>query len=313
MTISTTSIIATDVEFTNYIGKGNFLGAYPDALAAYSLRKIGTRYVGPLVRIRRSSDNLEQDFYERYGSVNIDEVKAFAGAGGSAFVSVWYDQSGNGNHAFQPVAASQPVVIRTGTVILFNSKNALMFDGVDDCLQLPENVARQFNDGVTDFSVFSAVIPRQVAQSFTALSLAARDSETANYNDMILFQMNAAYSGGDRKSVGALLRKATPTSFTDITAIGNGSPANNVPVFCGVTRDAGVLTLNDATTTATKAGMTTDALNLSLATIGATRRGVNGNVEVGNANSKIAELIIYKKSYQAKIAAIISSMINYYV
>lgn len=313
MNISTTSIIAPGVEFTNYIGKGNFLGAYPDALAAYSLRKIGTRYVGPLVRIRRSSDNLEQDFYERYGSVNIDEIKAFAGSGGSASVSVWYDQSGNGNHAFQPVAASQPVVIRTGTVILFNSKNALMFDGVDDCLQLPENVARQFNDGVTDFSVFSATIPREVAQSFTVLSLAARDSETANYNDMILFQMNAAYSGGDRKSVGALLRKATLTSFTDTTAIGNGSPANNVPVFCGVTRDAGVLTLNDATTTATKASMITDALNLSLATIGATRRGVNGSVETANANSKIAELIIYKKSYQAQIADIISNMAAYYI
>jgi|GEM_PF-7097726 len=265
MTISTTSIIAPDVEFTNYIGKGNFLGAYPDALAAYSLRKIGTNYVGPLVRIRRSSDNLEQDFYERYGSVNIDEIKAFAGSGGSASVAVWYDQSGNGNHAFQPVADSQPVVIRTGTVILFNSKNALMFDGVDDCLQLPQNIARQFNDGASDFSVFSAVIPRQVAQSFTTLSLAARDSETANYNDMMLFQVNAAYSGGDRKSVGTLFRKATASSFTDITAIGNGSPANNVPVFWGATREGGTLTLNDAATTATKASMTTDALNLSLA------------------------------------------------
>lgn len=313
MTISTTSIIAPDVKFDNYIGKGNFLGAYPEALAAYSLRKIGTRYVGPLVRIRRSSDNLEQDFFERYGSVNIDELKAFTGTGGSAFVSVWYDQSGNGNHAFQPVADNQPVVIRTGTVILFNSKNALMFDGVNDCLQVPENVARQFNDGVTDFSVFSATIPRQVAQSFTALSLAARDSETANYNDMVLFQVNAAYSGGDRKSTGVLLRKATASSFTDATATGNGSPANNVPVFCGVARDAGVLTLNDAMTAATKAGMTTDALNLSLATIGATRRGVNGNVEPGNANSKIAELIIYKKSYQAQIAAIISNIAAYYI
>nr|WP_315299917.1 arabinofuranosidase catalytic domain-containing protein [Raoultella terrigena] len=313
MNISTTSIIAPGVEFTNYIGKGNFLGAYPDALAAYSLRKIGTRYVGPLVRIRRSSDNLEQDFYERYGSVNIDEIKAFTGTGGSAFVSVWYDQSGNGNHAFQPVAASQPVVIRTGTVILFNSKNALMFDGVDDCLQLPENVARQFNDGITDFSVFSAVIPRQVAQSFTALSLAARDSETANYNDMMLFQINAAYSGGARKSVGTLFRKATGSSYTDITAIGSGSPADNVPVFCGVTREGGVLTLNDANTTATKSGMTTAALNLSLATIGAVRRGVNGNIEAGNANSKIAELIIYKKSYQGKIPNITSNLESYYV
>ncbi|MGR7184998.1 hypothetical protein ACU62I_25355, partial [Klebsiella aerogenes] len=209
MTISTTSIIAPDVEFTNYIGKGNFLGEYPDALAAYSLRKIGTRYMGPIIRIRRSTDNKEQDFFDRFGSVNIDEIKSFVGTGGTGFVSVWYDQSGNGMHAFQPVADNQPVVIRSGTVILFNSKNALLFDGVNDCLQVPEAIARQFNDGSTDFSVFSATIPREVSQSFTALSLTARDSETANYNDMMLFQVNAAYSGGDRKSVGALLRKAT--------------------------------------------------------------------------------------------------------
>ncbi|MEH4267034.1 hypothetical protein [Klebsiella aerogenes] len=312
MTISTTSIIAPDVEFTNYIGKGNFLGEYPDALAAYSLRKIGTRYMGPIIRIRRSTDNKEQDFFDRFGSVNIDEIKSFVGTGGTGFVSVWYDQSGNGMHAFQPVADNQPVVIRSGTVILFNSKNALLFDGVNDCLQVPEAIARQFNDGSTDFSVFSATIPREVSQSFTALSLTARDSETANYNDMMLFQVNAAYSGGDRKSVGALLRKATPTSFTDITAIGNGSPANNVPVFWGVTREGGTLTLNDAATTATKADMATDVLNLSLATIGAVRRGVNANVEASNANSKIAELVIYKKSYQSQIATIILNMGTYY-
>ncbi|HGO6780991.1 hypothetical protein, partial [Klebsiella aerogenes] len=82
MTISTTSIIAPDVEFTNYIGKGNFLGEYPDALAAYSLRKIGTRYMGPIIRIRRSTDNKEQDFFDRFGSVNIDEIKSFVGTGG---------------------------------------------------------------------------------------------------------------------------------------------------------------------------------------------------------------------------------------
>jgi len=42
------------------------LDLYPSAAAAYSLRNLSSTYLGPLVRVRRSSDNTEQDFYGLY-------------------------------------------------------------------------------------------------------------------------------------------------------------------------------------------------------------------------------------------------------
>lgn len=307
----TTSIIATDTTFSNYIGKGNFLGSYPDAIVAYSLRAIGTRYVGPIIRIRRSSDSQEQDFYAHFGTVNIDEVKAFVGSN-TGFVSIWYDQSGNGLHAFQPVLESQPMVVKNGTVILFNSKNCLMFDGVNDCLQVPEPVARQFSDGVTDLSVFAACIPKDPAQEFTVFSIAARASTNPVLNDFMLFQSNTQYNGTARQSAGVLFRKVTGTSNNDRAAVSAGSPATNVPVVFGMVRENGDMTIIDATTSKSTAGITVGAMNLAIATIGATRRGVNGTVEASNVDSKVAELIIYRKSYAPLAAEVIGNIAQYY-
>ena len=308
----TTSIIATDTVFSNYIGKGNFLGAFPEAIVAYSLRAIGTRYIGPVIRIRRSSDSQEKDFYAHFGSVNIDEVKAFVGPG-TGFVSVWYDQSGNGLHAFQPVPESQPMVIKNGTVILFNSKNCLMFDGVDDCLQIPEIVAQQFNNGAADLSVFAACIPKNQSQPFTVFSAAGRDSLNTNYNDLMIFQANPAYVGTSRQSAGVLFRKVTGKTQTDRVAVGSGAPANNSPVIFGITRDNGSMTISDTSTTAGKEDMSPGTLSLALATIGATRRGVNAAVEPSNVDSKVAELVIYRKSYDSVHAEILKNMADYYV
>jgi hypothetical protein len=52
------------------------------------------------------------------------------GPGGSDHVAQWDDKSGNGNHATQDTASSQPTYNATG----FNSKPALMFDGIGDWL-----------------------------------------------------------------------------------------------------------------------------------------------------------------------------------
>lgn len=309
---SSTSIIAVDTIFSNYIGKGNFLGSYPDAVAAYSFRTISTgRYVGPLVRVRRGSDSVEKDFYAHSGSVNIDEVKAFVGTA-SGFITMWYDQSGNGLHAFQPVLASQPMIAKNGTVTLLSGRNCAMFDGVDDCLQVPEAVAAQFRSGTNDLSVFSACIPTDPGVSFTVFSMASMDNAVVGYNDLMLFQANPAYSGTSRQSAGVLFRKVVGTTQTDLVAVGSGTPANNTTVILGVTRENNTVTIRDASTTATKADMTVSALNLSLATIGATRRGKSATVEASNTDSKISEIIIYKKSYQPLMLDIINNMSQYY-
>ncbi|MFV9084529.1 arabinofuranosidase catalytic domain-containing protein [Serratia fonticola] len=310
---NSTSIIAVDAIFSNYVGKGNFLGSYPDAVAAYSMRTLSAgRYVGPLVRVRRGSDSVEQDFYARAGSVNVDEVKAFVGSA-SGFVTVWYDQSGNGLHAFQPVVASQPMIAKNGVMVLFNGKSCVMFDGTDDCLQLPEEVVIPFRSGDNDLSIFSACTPKNGSQAFTVLSMAARDSATAGSNDLLLIQANASYAGSTRKSAGISTQKYSELSTPDVKyAVGAGASVSDVAIVIGITRELRNVTINDARTTATAANIAVGTQNFVIGTIGALRRGVNGTIDPGNVDSKVAELIIYKKSYQPVITNIISNMAEYY-
>ena len=49
------------------------------------------------------------------------------------FVTQWYDQSGNANHATQGTDASQPKIVDAGTLL-----NEIKFDGVDDVLNFTE-------------------------------------------------------------------------------------------------------------------------------------------------------------------------------
>src|ERR1035437_266792 len=67
-------------------------------VAAYSLRKLRTAYAGALIRVRRSSDNAEQDISPSgsgCGPLDTAALTTFIGVN-SGFVKTWYDQSGNG-------------------------------------------------------------------------------------------------------------------------------------------------------------------------------------------------------------------------
>ena len=111
------------------------LDTYPNAAAAYSLRKLSTSYQGPAIRVRRSSDNQEQDIYfDSLSNLDTNSLTSFVGIGGNGFVTTWYDQSGNSRNATQSTAASQPKIVNAGNIVSVNSKPALSFDGVDDKL-----------------------------------------------------------------------------------------------------------------------------------------------------------------------------------
>ena len=77
------------------------------AVACYSLRTLRAFYTGPLVRLRRASDNAESDFFATIHGI-VDVVAVAAWAGGDSFVVTWYDQSGNGIDVTQATAAKQP-------------------------------------------------------------------------------------------------------------------------------------------------------------------------------------------------------------
>jgi hypothetical protein len=98
------------------------LDTYPNAAVAYSVRKLRTDYTGNSIRVRRSSDNTEQDIgFTSAGNLDTTALTTFVGAN-DGFVTRWYDQSGNAKNATQTTAANQPKIVSSGNVITENGK-----------------------------------------------------------------------------------------------------------------------------------------------------------------------------------------------
>ena len=104
------------------------LDLYPGAAAAYSVRKLRTTYTGNAIRVRRSSDNAEQNIGFSGNNLDTTSLTTFC-SGTNGFVTTWYDQSGNGANSIQTTAANQPQIVSSGSVININGKPSIQFDG----------------------------------------------------------------------------------------------------------------------------------------------------------------------------------------
>ena len=107
------------------------LDTAPSAEMAYSLRKLRGDYTGDCIRIRRSTDDAESDigFTEQSdGSYFLDTstISTFIGAG-TAYVTTFYDQSGNGRDLTQATSSLQPYIDLTGK----NGRAAMRFSGAE--------------------------------------------------------------------------------------------------------------------------------------------------------------------------------------
>lgn len=96
---------------------------------AYGLKKVLGAYSGPILRVRRDSDNTEQDigFVTGTGLIDTTALAAFVGSA-SGYVTKWYDQLLVVD-AVQPTTTKQPLLVSSGTYLGY-----LQFDGVDDYL-----------------------------------------------------------------------------------------------------------------------------------------------------------------------------------
>lgn len=118
-----------------YVG---LLDLFPNAAAAYSLRKLRAAYSGSAVRVRKevSLVSSETDIgFLADGSLDTVSLLAFASDAdsGDVFVVTWYDQSLS-NDATQSTAANQPKIVSGGSLVTESGKAAVNFDGVDDSL-----------------------------------------------------------------------------------------------------------------------------------------------------------------------------------
>lgn len=81
--------------------------------AAFSTRKLRTAFAGSPLRVRRSSDNAEQDIPFAAGALDAANLAAFVGSN-SAFVVKWYDQTANTRDVSTAVANQQPRIVNAG-------------------------------------------------------------------------------------------------------------------------------------------------------------------------------------------------------
>ena len=168
-TISRVSSVSNTIEKINGVavpaGVAPPLDTYTGASAAYSIRLLRTAYTGPIMRVRRTSDNVEADVgfdsNNEFGLTspisNTSDAQSytdfadFVGHTGTptiAYVRYWYDQTGNGNHGDQANEALQCNVYISGAIPILNGKPVL--DPTFGSSQMPTGLAAD-----TSYKVFS--------------------------------------------------------------------------------------------------------------------------------------------------------------
>lgn len=97
---------------------------------ALSLRKLNSIYTGSAVRVRRSSDNTEQDIGFIGNDFDTASAVTFA-SGSNLFVTRFYNQVLTGNNFVQTTSANQPRLVLNK---IGGTKPSIEFDGVNDFL-----------------------------------------------------------------------------------------------------------------------------------------------------------------------------------
>jgi hypothetical protein len=96
---------------------------------AYATAWLNPSYTGSAIRVRRASDNTEQDIGFDGQDLDTSALTTFC-TGTNGFIRTWYDQSGNGNDLIQTTTASQPKIYDSSTgVVKDNLLPATTFAG----------------------------------------------------------------------------------------------------------------------------------------------------------------------------------------
>jgi hypothetical protein len=107
------------------------LDVFPAAATAVSIaRLLRSVYTGPALRVRRGSDNAEQDIPYAGGLLNTVSLLAFCAATNGFLVRA-YDQSGNARDIVQTTPANQPPIVTAGALaVTLNARPGIRLAGV---------------------------------------------------------------------------------------------------------------------------------------------------------------------------------------
>lgn len=181
------------------------------ATGAYSLRKLRAAYAGSAIRVRRSSDNTEQDIGFSSNELDTSALTTFVGAN-NGFVVTWYDQAGTINLT-QATAANQPQIVSSGSVVTgSNSKPAMDFNGT----------SHMFTQASGDLNSYIAAGAMTEWVVFNADAIA---TDVANpwFNDNIICDSGAYFGLCLQQTSGAAIWNYDGTGDSAYRAISTGT------------------------------------------------------------------------------------------
>ena len=265
------------------------LDVYPSAAAAYSTRLLrGAYYGSSAIRVRRSSDNAELNIgFTTSGNLDETALTTFVG-GGDAFVTTWYDQSGNSRNSIQTTAGNQPQVVTGGFVVIQNSKPAVLFQA--STVKSLEGLWSQTITTESNFGVFSVNNSTDNFGRVLSQGGNGNDYDAGAYIPMIRNGTTAAmgsFTTGLLSS--AAISYSTQTLFSSIHS---GSQVANK-----VNNDSEVVT--------------GDSLNLNVerTTIGGP---TSTSVATGSLDGTVQEVVIYYTDQTANRTGISTNINTYY-
>jgi hypothetical protein len=296
MILASHGIIASQIQ--SFVG---LLDSYPNAAAAYSVRKLRAAYTGSAIRVRRT-DLAESDIgFTSTGELDTTTLLAFTGTGAlnNGFITTWYDQSGNGRNATQTTALNQPQIVSSGSVILDNSKPAIFWNG-GQRLSLASD---SMTNGVGYFSSFS-VSKLNDNTSSTQRFLSLISTGTSSSASRILFGKNGSnliIAGGRRLDTDSFSGATSSITYT-LNRVLN----SNILNYISSKLDIYINSSSVASSTTFHSGGSVSASNAQTQQIGAD--GAGGQNWLGN----IQEMVFYTSDQSSNRTGIETNINSYY-
>jgi hypothetical protein len=268
------------------------LDLYP-ATAAYSVRKLRTAYTGACMRVRRSSDNAEQDIGFVGNNLDTASLLSFVGAG-SGFVTAWYNQGLGGltYDSTQTSAGVQPIIVNAGVLITVNSIVSPQFS--TRSLNV-DALGSYFSGTIKNISSF--IVAKHTT---TADAVCVSFGNSSNNNPFYILSRNLVnFRLNIRTDANVQLSVGTTTATTNQYL---ATCLNRASDKLGTYRHNGTFNAS-----ATGSYLTSDPITLNVGSIGSLKR----MSQALYTNGQIQEVIIFD-TYEDSNATAIETNINAY-
>jgi len=260
------------------------LDTYPNAAAAYSVRRLSSSYEDALIRVREDGGDTEADIgFDANGNLDTAALLSHCGAN-NGYVVTWYDQSGNSNNATQSTAGNQPQIVTGGIINSENSKYCLTLNGSSMKLDLPAGLLTFTNQDNSCYAITKS------NNNSTRERVVFFGSGTST-------RMNLAYDIG-----------LNGVTYVNSTGFSNGVFTTTIK------RGFQFMLFGD------KSG-TTQELFSNTTSIGSNSKGddiavANGSLFAGDTiqffNGTCQEVVLFNESYKSQIIGIFNNVNQYY-